>query len=119
MWCSSFHCGSCVTALSLGEDSAYKPGRITNCVIMVLISIAVAYKSERKRRENLVATWGLRRSAARAVSRAGVCAGRCGAWWCVCFRVCVFVFMCVCVSVCVCVCLCACVWEFVCARACV
>ena len=64
------HAGACITALSLGDATAEKRGRITNCVIVLIISLVIAYKSERRRRENLLLAWQLRRSSG-AASRAG------------------------------------------------
>ncbi len=71
--CACVHVVACLVALSLGEES--KPGRITDFLIAVVISLAVAYKSERRRRENLLLAWRLRRSNT-AASLAGALAAR-------------------------------------------
>ncbi len=72
------HVVACIVALCLGTDSTLVPGRVTNFLIMATISVAVAYKSERKRRENVLLAWQLRQSNA-AASLAG--AHGCAAHW--------------------------------------
>jgi hypothetical protein len=49
-------------ALSLGSESDLKAGRISNFIAVMLINLAVAYKNERRRRENHLLAWRLHRS---------------------------------------------------------
>ena len=65
--CLTVHFITCVVALS-ARTAAFS--LITNFSIITLIALAVAYKSERQRREALLLSWWLRRSNI-AVSLAG------------------------------------------------
>ena len=71
--CVVLHVAGGLAALNMGTDSQRRLSRSTNFVAVVVISIAIAYVSERRRRENLLLTWRLRR-ARLATSRAGTCA---------------------------------------------
>jgi hypothetical protein len=66
------HSIGCLTALNLGDDVPHKPTRTASFVCAMIMSVAVAYKGERKRRENLLLSWRLTRSNA-AAARARKC----------------------------------------------
>jgi hypothetical protein len=68
--CVMVHIAGGLAALNAGTDTQRRMSRSTNFVAVVVISIAIAYVSERRRRENLLLTWRLRR-ARLATSRAG------------------------------------------------
>ncbi len=66
------HAAAGLVALSLGAEVDQKQGRLTNFAVILAITIAVAYKSERNRRENHLLAWRLRRSRA-GEKEAGAC----------------------------------------------
>ena len=71
------HTGIGLAALSLGPDpEGEMTGRMTNFAITVIVSAAIAYKSENRRRDNLLLAWRLRCSRA-AASKAGACVANC------------------------------------------
>ena len=66
----SCHFVSCIVAMAVRAGDS--TGLMTNFCFIAVVSIAVAYKSERQRREALLLAWWLRRSNI-AVALAGPC----------------------------------------------
>jgi hypothetical protein len=64
------HSIAVIVVMNLGPQVAEKPSRTTNFIVAAVVSLAFAYSSESKRRENLLLAWRLRRSSA-AATRAG------------------------------------------------
>lgn len=64
------HSIAVIVAMNLGPNGAEKPSRTTNFVVAMVVSLAFAYNSEAKRRENLLLAWRLHRSSA-AVANSG------------------------------------------------
>ena len=64
------HSIAVIVVMNLGPQVAEKPSRTTNFSVAAVVSLAFAYSSESKRRENLLLAWRLRRSSA-AATRAG------------------------------------------------
>lgn len=72
------HTGIGLAALSLGPDpEGEMTGRMTNFAITVIVSAAIAYKNESRRRDNLLLAWRLHRSRTAAL-KAGARGGRGG-----------------------------------------
>jgi hypothetical protein len=71
-FCVVSHVVGGLAALNLGADTQRRLSRSTNFVAFVVMSVAIAYVSERRRRETLLLAWQLRRMR--------VAAFRAGAW---------------------------------------